>query len=251
MPRLASVLHTEGTTPSSAASGLISFGMVEDEIASMVSDSEELVCSGEEPEAPSPSLSVWPSVAAELIRVLTRAMEELGLAWKGRPWKSPPLASSMSGSFISHPLTSGQLLLCLQQAHQDMASPLLSMCKAFHCSYSPHLMMPLKRRGTPSSQAGSSLHTMSVLQVFQAKLLQDMDKSGLDSNAFTELRTAMYLTLCATKAITQAISKAIANRIVLKCHQRLNLMEIRDTENSLFAQGTVQACHGQVHGAFY
>ncbi len=35
-------------------------------------------------------------------------------AWNGWPWKSPPLASSMSGSFISHPLASGQLLLCLQ-----------------------------------------------------------------------------------------------------------------------------------------
>lgn len=36
-------------------------------------------------------------------------------------------------------------------------------------------------------QAGSALHMMSVLQVFQAKLLQDMDESDWDPGRLKEL----------------------------------------------------------------
>ncbi len=106
--------------------------------------------------------------------------------------------------------------------------------------------MPQKRRGTPSSQAGSALHTMSVLQVFQAKLLQDMDESGRDPNAFTELRTAMDMALRATKATAQPICKAMAYLVVLKCHLWLKLMEIRDAEKMAFldSQSRPRDCSG-------
>ncbi len=74
----------EDQRPSLDLSGLVSIGASEEEIAiddSMsltASDADECVCSGEEPEAPPPSA---PSVDSELIHVLTRAVEELGLAW--------------------------------------------------------------------------------------------------------------------------------------------------------------------------
>ncbi len=73
--------------PSLDASGLVSFGTSEEEIAVdetvslMTFNAVEWVCSGEEPAAPPPSQSARPSVDSELICVLTRAVEELGLGW--------------------------------------------------------------------------------------------------------------------------------------------------------------------------
>ncbi len=59
-----------------------------------------------------------------------------------------------------------------------------------------------------AGQAGSALHTMAVLQVFQAKLLSDMDESGQQQEALKDLRIATDLTLRAMKATPQAIGKA-------------------------------------------
>ncbi|KAL0171003.1 hypothetical protein M9458_035599, partial [Cirrhinus mrigala] len=56
-----------------------------------------------------------------------------------------------------------------------------------------------------AGQVASLLHTMAVLQVFQAKLLQAMDKSSPDPTAFRELRSATDLALHATKMTAQAI----------------------------------------------
>lgn len=53
----------------------------DDSMSLTASDGEEWVRSSEEPEAPSPSYSAWPCVHSELIRVLTRAVKELGLEW--------------------------------------------------------------------------------------------------------------------------------------------------------------------------
>ncbi|KTF80803.1 hypothetical protein cypCar_00035720 [Cyprinus carpio] len=58
-----------------------------------------------------------------------------------------------------------------------------------------------------AGQAASALHSMAVLQVFQAKLLQVMDESGPDPAAFKELRCATDLALQTTKATAQAIER--------------------------------------------
>ncbi len=67
-----------------------------------------------------------------------------------------------------------------------------------------------------AGQASSALHMMAVLQVFQAKLLHDLDESGRDSNTFKELRTVPGLALRITKATAQAIGKAMANLEVVE-----------------------------------
>lgn len=67
-----------------------------------------------------------------------------------------------------------------------------------------------------AGQAGSALHTMSVLQVFQAKHLWDMDESGRDPGTFTELRMVTDLALRATKATMWAVGKAMASLVVLE-----------------------------------
>lgn len=52
--------------------------------------------------------------------------------------------------------------------------------------------------------------------------------------AFKELHTANNLSLCATKATAQAISKTMASLVVLERHLWLNLTEIRDAEKMAF-----------------
>lgn len=59
---------------------------------------------------------------------------------------------------------------------------------------------------------------MCVLQMFQAKLLRDMDESGRDHDAFMELRMVTDLAPRATKATTQAVNKAMARLVVLERH---------------------------------
>lgn len=64
--------------------------------------------------------------------------------------------------------------------------------------------------------AGSALHTMVVLQVFQAKLLRAMDEFGLDPASFKELRSTTDLVLLSTKTTSQAIGRSMASLVVLE-----------------------------------
>ncbi len=71
---------------------------------------------------------------------------------------------------------------------------------------------------------------MAVLQVYQAKLLQSMDVSGLDPTAFKELRSMTDLALCTTKATVQAIDRSMSSLVMLEHHLWLTLMEIKDAD---------------------
>lgn len=55
------------------------------------------------------------------------------------------------------------------------------------------------RNGMDTELLCPSLHTMAVLQVFQAKLLRSMDESEPNPAVFRELRSATDLALRATK----------------------------------------------------
>lgn len=72
---------------------------------------------------------------------------------------------------------------------------------------------------------------MAVLQVFQAKLLRNMDESGPSPDAFKEVHTDLVLR--GTEATTQAICKATANLVVL------NLRVIRDADRVAFLESPV------------
>ncbi|KAL0204549.1 hypothetical protein M9458_002567, partial [Cirrhinus mrigala] len=86
-----------------------------------------------------------------------------------------------------------------------------------------------------AGQAASALHSMAVLQVFQAKLLAETDKSALDTATLTELRSATDLALRATKATAQAIGRSMASLVVLERHLWLTLTEIKDADKVLDA----------------
>ncbi len=100
-----------------------------------------------------------------------------------------------------------------------------------------------RRLLTSPSHAGParslSMHSMAVLQVFQAKLLQCMDESGPVPAAFKELRSATGLALRATKTTAQAIGRSMPSLVVLESHFWLNLMEIKEADKVPFLDSPV------------
>ncbi len=65
-----------------------------------------------------------------------------------------------------------------------------------------------------AEQAASALHSMAVLQVFQAKMLAN-EEAGLDSASLRDLTSETDLALRATKATAQAIRRSMSSLIVL------------------------------------
>ncbi len=80
--------------------------------------------------------------------------------------------------------------------------------KASHPSKPCRTTSALAGRSYASAgQAASALHSMAVLQVYQAKLLSVIDESEPDPATLRELRSATDLALRATKSTAQAIRK--------------------------------------------
>ncbi len=64
-----------------------------------------------------------------------------------------------------------------------------------------------------AGQAGAALHTMAILQAYQAEVLKEMDEGdGVTPEAFKELRRATDLALRATKHTAQAVGRSIRKR---------------------------------------
>ncbi|KAL0163783.1 hypothetical protein M9458_039536, partial [Cirrhinus mrigala] len=95
------------------------------------------------------------------------------------------------------------------------------------------------RAYTSAGQAASALHSMAILQVFQAKLLAQSDKSALDPATLMELRSATDLALRATKATAQAIGRSMASLVVLERHLWLTLTEIKDADKVPFLDAPI------------
>ncbi len=84
-----------------------------------------------------------------------------------------------------------------------------------------------------AGQAASALHSLAVLQVFQAKMLGN-EEAGLDSASFRDLRSATDLALHATKATAQAIGRSMSSLIVLECHLWLTMTEMKEADKVHF-----------------
>ncbi len=66
-----------------------------------------------------------------------------------------------------------------------------------------------------AGQAVATLHSMGVLQAYQAELLKELDEGeGLTSEAVKELRRATDLALRATKHTTRAVGRSMAGLVV-------------------------------------
>ncbi len=82
-----------------------------------------------------------------------------------------------------------------------------------------------------AGQAGMALHTMAILQAYQADVLKDMDEgTGLTPEAVKELRRATDLALRATKHTARAVGRSMAASVAAERHLWLNLTEIREKE---------------------
>ncbi len=70
-----------------------------------------------------------------------------------------------------------------------------------------------------AGQAVASLHTMAVLQAYQADLLKDLDNSqGLSPDEVAELRRTTDLALHATKQAATAVGRSMAAMVVTERH---------------------------------
>ncbi len=80
-----------------------------------------------------------------------------------------------------------------------------------------------------AGQAGMALHTMAILQTYQADVLKEMDEgTGLTPEAVKELRRATDLALRATKHTARAVRRSMASSVAAERHLWLNLTEIRE-----------------------
>ncbi len=82
-----------------------------------------------------------------------------------------------------------------------------------------------------AGQAGMALHTMAILQAYQADFLKEMDEgTGLTPEAVKELRRATDLALRATKHTAHAVGCSMAASVATERHLWLNLTEIHEKE---------------------
>ncbi len=249
--------------PSASVSDLVSFGGSDDELADdsmslVASDAEELSGSVTDP---APSGLPAPSAAkagmdAELFRVLSKAVEELGLEWSPpeepsrsrldewflpgrrqapqqrpspffpevhdeltRSWRSPysaRLRTSASSALTTIDGAEEKGYERMPQLDESVAAHLCPptaigwKAKANHPSKPCRTTSALAGRSYASAgQAASALHSMAVLQVYQAKLLSAIDESEPDPATLRELRSATDLALQATKIEAQKASQAM------------------------------------------
>ncbi len=102
-------------------------------------------------------------------------------------------------------------------------------------SFLPSRVGPLPLlSGSPTSRPVRQvwpLHTMAILQAYQADVLKEMDKgTGLTPEAVKELRRATDLALRATKHTARAVGRFMAASVAAERHLWLNLSEIRERE---------------------
>ncbi len=94
-------------------------------------------------------------------------------------------------------------------------------------------------------QAGAALHTMAVLQAYQADLLKDLSTGGsIDEEAFLELRRATDLSLRATKQTARAIGRSMAAMVSTERHLWLNLTGIKDKDRTFLLDAPISPSGG-------
>ncbi len=90
-----------------------------------------------------------------------------------------------------------------------------------------------------AGQAGAALHTMAILQAYQAEVLKEMDEGdGVTPEAVKELRRATDLGLRATKHTARC---SMAGLVVAECHLWLNLTEIWEKEKAFLLDAPISS----------
>ncbi len=88
---------------------------------------------------------------------------------------------------------------------------------------------------TAAGQTGGCLHTMAVLQAYQADLLKEVDEGqDIKNEDIAELRRAIDLSLRATKETAQAIGWSIAALVATERHLWLTLSQINNKKQGFY-----------------
>ncbi|KAI2647899.1 Transposon Ty3-I Gag-Pol polyprotein [Labeo rohita] len=84
---------------------------------------------------------------------------------------------------------------------------------------------------TAAGQAGGCLHTMSVLQAYQADLLKELDEGEeIKDSDISELRRTADLSLRATKETARAIGRSMAALVAAERHLWLTLSDMKEKD---------------------
>ncbi len=162
--------------------------------------------------------------------------QEISRSWK-QPFSSR-LTNAAAADFTN-------LVVSVEQGYTAM--PVVEDTLASHLSpslapsWKSRPLLPSKPCRTTSAligksyiaagQAGMALHTMAILQAYQAEVLKEMDEgTGLTPEAVKELRRATDLALRATKHTARAVGRSMAASVAAERHLWLNLTEIREKE---------------------
>ncbi len=91
-----------------------------------------------------------------------------------------------------------------------------------------------------AGQAVALLHTMAVLQAYQADLLKDLDDGqGLSPDEVAELRRTTDLALRATKQAATAMGRSMAAMVVMERHLWVNLADLEKKEKGFLLDAPV------------
>ncbi|XP_050956537.1 uncharacterized protein LOC127157344 [Labeo rohita] len=91
-----------------------------------------------------------------------------------------------------------------------------------------------------AGQTVGALHTMAVLQAYQADLLKDLDKSqGLSPDEVAELRRTTYLDLRATKQAATAMGRSMGAMVITDRHLWVNLADLGKKERGFLLDALV------------
>ncbi len=91
-----------------------------------------------------------------------------------------------------------------------------------------------------AGQAVASLHTMAVLQAYQADMLKDLDNGqDLSPDEVAELRRTTDLALRATKQAATAMGRSMAAMVVTERHLWVNLADLEKKEKGFLLDAPV------------
>ncbi|KAL0175497.1 hypothetical protein M9458_027827 [Cirrhinus mrigala] len=94
-----------------------------------------------------------------------------------------------------------------------------------------------------AGQAVGALHTMAVLQAYQADLFKDLDKGqGLSPDGDAELRRTTDLALRATKQAATAMGRSMGAMVVTERHLWVNLANLGKKERGFLLDAPVSPC---------
>ncbi len=91
-----------------------------------------------------------------------------------------------------------------------------------------------------AGQAAACLHTMSLLQAYQAELLIELDEvEGFNPSLVCKLRRATDLSLRAAKEMAKSIGRSMAALVTTERHLWLNLSNIKGKDKNFLMDAPI------------